>query len=168
MLNVGAGSTTIDEPGRRSVDVDSVRPDRIRSGRFVRADAAALPFRAGAFDAVVAKDVLEHVDDVALVLDELHRVSSDGCRLVVLTPRDVPRAVWSDPTHKRGFTRVALIGCLRRSRWEPIEGPHRMGSMPLAGRLGLPLTVIEAVLRVPGFGHRFGTNHLVTCRRRDG
>ncbi len=160
------GSTTIDEPGRLSVDVDLTRP-AAPGARFVRADAQALPFRDGAFDAIVAKDVIEHVDDVSVALVEMRRVARSGSQLVVLTPRAVPRAVWADPTHKRGFTAGALISSLAGAGWVTSASPRRMGSVPLAGRAGIGLRGIEAILRVPALGHWFGTNHLVTVTASD-
>jgi SAM-dependent methyltransferase len=52
----------------------------------VGADIAALPFRAGAFDAVKATEVLEHVPDVAGALRECGRVLRPGGRLIITVP----------------------------------------------------------------------------------
>ncbi len=78
-------------------------------------------------------------------------------------PRVPSRAVWADPTHRRGFTTSSLITALSASGWIATAAPRRMGSIPFAGRAGIGLDGIETILRVPGFGHRFGTNHLVTA-----
>ena len=45
---------------------------------YVSGDAARLPLGDGAVDAVVAADVLEHVDDLAAVLREVARVLRPG------------------------------------------------------------------------------------------
>ncbi len=50
------------------------------------ADAAALPFPDGAFDAVLVRDLLHHVPDRARVLDEARRVLVPGGRLTVIEP----------------------------------------------------------------------------------
>ena len=42
--------------------------------RYLEGDAAALPFEAAQFDVVCCCDVLEHVDDVDLVVGEIARV----------------------------------------------------------------------------------------------
>ena len=51
--------------------------------RYVRGLAAALPFPAAAFDAVVVCLVLEHVGDLDAALDEIGRVLRRGGRLVL-------------------------------------------------------------------------------------
>ena len=62
-----------------------------------------LPFEDGAFDVILARDVLEHVD-VVPALRELHRVLAPGGRLVVSTVHFSSRNVWVDPTHRRAFS----------------------------------------------------------------
>src|SRR5437016_3773028 len=54
--------------------------------RSVDLDRAPLPWPAGAFDAVVAAEVLEHVVDTDHLLGELARVVRPGGALVVTTP----------------------------------------------------------------------------------
>ena len=52
---------------------------------FARADAAALPFADGAFDAVVAAFLMPHVSDLPAVVAELARVVRPGGRLALAT-----------------------------------------------------------------------------------
>jgi SAM-dependent methyltransferase len=166
LLNVGGGVTGLDEGTLITVSVDVRWPSAMPSGFFVLADAESLPFRDGCFDGVVAKDVLEHVPNLHACLLEIGRVARSESRMVVLTPRAVPRAVWNDPTHLRGFTRRSLLEVLGATGWDPIGEPRRLGSVPGAGRLRLRLRTIETLLRVPVFGHRFGTNWILVARRR--
>lgn len=67
---------------------------------FVNADALALPFADGAFDAVTISFGLRNVEDVAGALAELRRVTRPGGRIVVCefsTPTWKPfRAVYRD------------------------------------------------------------------------
>jgi SAM-dependent methyltransferase len=56
------------------------------AGPRVGADVQALPFRAGAFDAIKATEVLEHVPDVARALAECRRVLRPGGHLVITVP----------------------------------------------------------------------------------
>ena len=65
-------------------DVDLRPPPGI--GARVGADIQALPFRAAAFDAVKATEVLEHVPDVARALAECRRVLRPGGTLVITVP----------------------------------------------------------------------------------
>ena len=89
---------------------------------FAQADATSLPFAPGAFGAALLLDVLEHVDDAAL-LSELHRVLAPG-GLAFITVPAVPW-LWSHRDdaagHLRRYTRRTLEAALRASRLEVVE-----------------------------------------------
>lgn len=53
---------------------------------FVVADAGALPFAGGAFDTIIANDVMEHVRTPERVLAECHRVLAAGGRMYANFP----------------------------------------------------------------------------------
>ena len=77
--------------GWESVGVDiSIENAHRTSGCGVSAALAdlssCLPFADGVFDAVVAKEVIEHVVDTRLLLEECRRVLCPGGRLIVGTP----------------------------------------------------------------------------------
>lgn len=87
-----------------------------------RASARRLPFASGAFDAVVAVEVLEHVDAVAPVLAEARRVLRPGGRLAVVDKN----AGALDA--RRPWLPVALVKRIdeQRGRWMyPADGPVR-------------------------------------------
>jgi predicted RNA-binding Zn-ribbon protein involved in translation (DUF1610 family) len=64
-----------------------VRVDRDPGGAtFVQADAAALPFAGGSFDAVISNHSLEHFVDLAGALREIGRVIRPGGSLFVAVP----------------------------------------------------------------------------------
>lgn len=163
ILNLGAGERAPARPSQRFVNVDLRRP-RAPVARFVQGDAAALPFPDACFDGALLKDVVEHVADPLAVLRETHRVCRPGAALTLTTPRAVPRAVWDDPTHVRGFTARAITEALTVTGWEPTDRPRRIGGLPGAGRLGLEARLVD-LMRIPVLGHWFGTNWLVTARR---
>lgn len=158
LLNLGAGTTGAVEGPQVLVNVDHVAPRGPRPpGLLVVADAHHLPFADSVFDGALAKDVLEHVSDPIGVLCELRRTSRSDGQLLVVVPRAVPRAVWDDPTHVRGFTQRALGTALRLAGWKQSGSIRRLGGFPGAGRLGL-VPHLETLMRVPGFGHWFGLN----------
>lgn len=98
----------------------------------VVADAERLPFRDGAFDAVVCDDTIEHLPDDAAGVRELARVSRRGGRVVLATPnrwsaqvlvrraRDLRRgsrqpasAYFAAQSHLREYTWPQLVGLSR-------------------------------------------------------
>jgi SAM-dependent methyltransferase len=90
-------------------------------GTGVVADARALPFRASAFDRVIAAEVLEHVPEDVLAVAELARVLRAGGTMDVTVPRWWPeRILWalSDEYHQvpgghiRIYRRSVLVGHL--------------------------------------------------------
>jgi SAM-dependent methyltransferase len=161
-LNLGAGPTGYEAEGVTFVNVDHVAPVQPGPGWFVVADTAALPFRSYVFDGMIAKDLLEHVEAPIGALTEMRRVASDEAKLLVTVPRAIPRAVWADPTHIRGFTEKALVMALEAGGWRSTR-PRRIGGFPGAGRLRLT-AYLEHLMRVPGLGHWFGLNWLARAR----
>jgi SAM-dependent methyltransferase len=64
--------------------------------RAVRADLTALPFPDGAFDTVIASEVLEHIPNDADAIAEIARVVRPGGRVAVTVPRWWPeRVCWT-------------------------------------------------------------------------
>jgi SAM-dependent methyltransferase len=96
LLDIGCG----DKPfrsflsPRRYVGVDLLRFGGGMVGAVAAADVFAdglrLPFRSGAFDTVVAFQVLEHTPLPGQVLGEAHRVLRPGGRLIVTVPQSYP------------------------------------------------------------------------------
>lgn len=158
ILNLGCGRARVQTPGQTVSHVDHVAIPGLDD--VIVASGDDLPFEDGYFDGALLKDVIEHVVDTVGLLAEVRRTCHAGGRLLVTTPRAVPRAVWADPTHIRGFTRSALVQALQMSGWRPLHPPRRLGGFPGAGRLRL-YPYLESIMKVPGFGHYFGTNWIV-------
>jgi arsenite methyltransferase len=72
--------------------------------RFVAGDAGELPFESGTFDAAVATQVYEYVEDMAAALREASRVLRPGGRLLVLDT-DWDSVVW----HSRDAERMRRV-----------------------------------------------------------
>ena len=75
--------------------------------RYVAGDCGRLPFRDGAFDRVVAFEVIEHLPDAARFLREVRRVLSPAGLLVVSTPNKRQyvdaRPGYQNPFHVREY-----------------------------------------------------------------
>lgn len=163
------------------VSLDLIRVAREKPGNgavhFVVADAEALPFLAGAFDAAYGSSVLHHLD-VDTTLSELRRVARPGGRIVFTEPnmlnpqivlqKNIPalgRAVGDIPG-ETAFTRWPMRRMLRRLgfsdiRVEPFDFLH-----PL-----LPEAVVDLMDRVTRLLERvpllreIGGSLLIVCRK---
>lgn len=90
MLDLGCGTgrfaASLAAIGRDVVAADLHLPDHPTPGpAHLAASAEHLPLRDGSIDVVLARDVLEHVDDVA-ALAEVHRVLRPGGLLLAAVP----------------------------------------------------------------------------------
>ncbi|WP_052128459.1 class I SAM-dependent methyltransferase [Neosynechococcus sphagnicola] len=77
-----------------------------------QASAYQLPFEAGEFDLVLSADVIEHLDDPELAVQEMHRILQPGGVLLISTPNRQPDRQW-DPLHIREYNPDELTDLLR-------------------------------------------------------
>lgn len=86
----------------------------------------ALAFADGAFDLILATDVLEHLRDDAAGLRELRRVAAPGARLLCTVP--AYRWLWSEHDdehhHYRRYTLRRLCARLREGGWSPLTATY--------------------------------------------
>lgn len=62
------------------------------------------PLETSQFDKVICQHVIEHIDDVALFMKEVHRVCKDDAVVEFTTPHFSSINSWVDPTHKKHFS----------------------------------------------------------------
>ena len=88
VLDLGArsGSFTTNRQDVMVVRLDLEIPANHRAGVYVSADAARMPFRAQAFDAVVSNHSLEHFVELEATLREIGRVVKPDGALYVAVP----------------------------------------------------------------------------------
>ncbi|WP_254527998.1 class I SAM-dependent methyltransferase [Natrinema gelatinilyticum] len=98
---------------------------------FCAGDALRLPFEDGAFDVVLCTEVLEHLPDYEVAIDELQRVCAPDGTLAVSVPRAGPeRVCWalSDEYHQvegghvRIFDRAELRAAIERRGFRRVDG----------------------------------------------
>lgn len=198
LLNVGAGQGSFSRLlAARSFDVTSVEDspaavevlrERV-GGDVVQADAAALPFPDGSFDAVVLGEVLEHLQDDAGALREARRVLRPGGVVAVSVPRNPAWYGGSDrwAGHVRRYSREALLAAFRAAELDverctawgfPVSALYhrtvyerhldRRGAAPPTGRQRPALAVLRALLQVDRLflgRERGALGYLVLARR---
>ncbi len=82
-----------------------------------KADAAVLPFPDNSFSIVTALDVIEHLDDDYLAIEELYRILRPGGLLVISVPAyPVLWTYWDDILgHRRRYTTGSMREVVERS-----------------------------------------------------
>jgi len=102
-------------------------------------DARRLPFADGAFDRVIASEVMEHIDDDDTAMAELTRVLRPGGTIAVTVPSLFPEKVcWSlsedyhapkvPGGHVRIYRRQQIVAMLRAAGMVP-TGHHRVHAL---------------------------------------
>lgn len=119
VLDLGCGGKKIDP---RAIGIDIRKNGQVGVGYNlehpsdcdIESEVSSLPmFDDGAVDGILAKHLLEHVEDVVAALKEWCRVLKNGGRLVIVCPD--PRyceAISCDPSHLHAFTPKAIESLL--------------------------------------------------------
>ena len=134
MLELGVGTGYVltgihDEiPGLRLVGSDLYEEglvfarQRLPDVEFARLDARALPYH-DEFDVVGAFDVLEHVEDDSLILENVWQALRPGGGTILLVPQH-PR-LWSEAdvmaNHVRRYVRRDLVAKVRAAGFDPVR-----------------------------------------------
>jgi SAM-dependent methyltransferase len=100
------------------------------------ADATRLPFPDGAFDAIIAAEILEHIPDDTAAMAEIARVLRPGGTVAITVPAWLPeRICWALSSeyhevpggHVRIFTRAELTAKLTATGLTPTGSHHAHG-----------------------------------------
>jgi len=96
---------------------EAVELARNRGLDAIQADARHLPVETGSVDLVVAFDVLEHIDEDHLAVEEISRVLRRGGGALITVPCDM--ALWSAHDeacgHVRRYSRASLVDVVHKS-----------------------------------------------------
>lgn len=95
-----------------------------------------IPFSDSYFDAVVAKDILEHLQQPWRTMMEIKRVIRPGGIVLASVICERGRCTWSDYTHVRGFTMESVRRMFEDAGLEVLS-VWRMGGVPFSSRLHL-------------------------------
>ena len=94
ILDVGCGKNKY--PGAIGID----RNRDTAADVICDLDRVPYPFAGDRFDQIRVIHVIEHVADVIATMEELHRLSRPGGRIVVETPHYTDFSSFCDPTHR--------------------------------------------------------------------
>ena len=137
------------------VDLNVGRLRALQLPMTLGGDVSALPFGDATFDAVIAGELLEHLDSPDAALPEFARVLRPGGRLVITTPNPYELQRWlrhwvfaADPSSPENVRRflgnadhegfvepVSFCRSLRRHNLDAIELRTIKFHLPLLGRL---------------------------------
>jgi SAM-dependent methyltransferase len=96
-LNLGSGRKKIE--GAVNVDlVGDTSPDLVHN-----LNCLPWPLPSGQFDKVVARDVIEHLDNIVEIMEEIHRVCRPNAVLDLTVPHFSCSNAFTDPTHRHYF-----------------------------------------------------------------
>lgn len=83
--------------------------------RVTEGDARRLPWPDASFDAAICLDVLEHIEEDAMVVAEIRRILKPGGRFLVSVPED--HRLWSEHDvavgHVRRYSRTDAVNCVK-------------------------------------------------------
>ena len=148
------------------VDIDAGAVERASAHeRALRVDldTMPLPYADESFDAVLAKDIFEHLHDPGRLAREIYRVTRRGGVIVASVVMARPKRVWADYTHVRGFTEGAARMLLEDAGFR-VEATWRMGGVPLSDRLGFG-EAVPHLLRVPVLDALWGASWELRARK---
>ena len=132
------------------ISADQLRIASTRHGRLVRADAARLPFAAGAFDGVSATYLHTDVDDIAPIFAEVARVLRPGGGFVYLGTHPCFIGHFAD---RRDDGRRVIDDGYSEARWHRSSRFRASGLRYRVGARHVPLaellnSVLDAGLRL--------------------
>ena len=144
----GYGSARLIRAGARSVCSLDVSAAALAFGRatyagpaYVRADALAVPVRAGSIDVAVSLETIEHLIDARRFLVELRRVLREGGTLLLSSPNVVVTGN-ANPYHVHEMTLDELRALLRATGFRVTGVWGQCWRLPAR----------RGIWRVPGFG----------------
>jgi SAM-dependent methyltransferase len=87
----------------------------------LKASATMLPLKSDSVDSIFAFDVLEHVSNLKMALEECNRVLKNGGKFIIITPNSLGFGIgdsYIDRTHKHHASWTSLEKSLNRSGFE--------------------------------------------------
>ncbi len=142
VLNIACGSSPImAKYSGVGIDINEGKVEFMRANfrnqggcEFIVGQAEALPYKAGAFDAILCIEVIEHISEPAKVIAEIARVAKTNAKVVLATPDyskvlayvvDILTPYGADHVYrftKRKLERLCITHCLKPVKHKYIGG----------------------------------------------
>lgn len=97
-LNLGCGK----DAQKRYVNLDKTKLPGVDIIHDL--DKTPYPFEHDTFDEILCKHILEHTENLMIVMDEIHRIISSDGKIKIIAPYFSSHGAFNDPTHRRFFT----------------------------------------------------------------
>ena len=96
-LNLGCGKNEV----KGAIGVDIYKTEI--TDAICNLNKHFFPFRSNTFNKIYVIDVLEHLEDVKMVMEEIHRISKPGAEVYINVPHFSSTHAYGDFTHKHFF-----------------------------------------------------------------
>ena len=116
------------------------------------------------FRGVLARDILEHIQEPWNVLDSLYNHMEPNGILICSVPKPDPAIVWSDYTHIRGFTKSALRSMLENSGFD-VENIFPMSGYTLATKFGFE-KYLPTIAKIPLINQKMVSWHAIARKSK--
>lgn len=101
-INLGCGNKKIDG----FVGVDKIKTEA--TDVIHNLNIFPYPFPQNCAEEIILDNVLEHLDDVILVMEEVYRLAAPGAIITINVPYFKSNSAFTDPTHKHFFTETSF------------------------------------------------------------
>lgn len=113
-------------------------------------DGKELPFKHTYFDGVLANNIIEHIFNYELLMEEINRVLKTEGKLLVRVPDYRSKNAWNDYTHIRPYTSQSIKALLSDFGFK-VEKVEAIGGLPLLAKLFGFKTKNKIIDKIPLF-----------------
>jgi len=109
-LNIGAGKNKI--TGFVSIDKADLKETDIRHDL----DKYPYPITSNSVTEIYAENIVEHIENLPKFMEEIHRITKNQAKIIIIVPYYNYHGAYRDPTHKHFFTADSMEYYTEQSR----------------------------------------------------
>lgn len=106
------------------------------------------PFADHQFEEIRMKDVLEHLPDTVVTMEELYRITVPGAKVHISVPYWNSLVATGDPTHVKFFNEYSF-DFFDPDKWQCRERPYYSKARFYVRRFGVWIAPFETIARIP-------------------